>query len=279
MLHKWETRTLSDPVDRFIELCGQVYDQTNRFLQELTKGGLSKPSRDSSIRIKRILGTDQPLDCFLILRERMEKLKPSEFTKIKLALHYENIALVALMNIKPLRVGTLVKISKDEIYRDTDGCWYANLPKSHFKNERFGARDGWVGEVHKSVWSALDNYWDLARPILTSRSDYGSFWVTDRGRPMSESSFHMRFLQITKQFIPDFAPEGVNPHAWRQVVAHDNFKTDRVTAVLKSAQQLNDLPKTILKAYAKDNDRIRNQWINDQTDARLSRRKASPSDQ
>lgn len=275
VLHSKETRMLTRPRDRFIALCGQVFTYVDDFLQKLTHGGEAKQTRDPTRRGKKILADPQPLEAFLKLRERMEKVIPSTFTKTKLASHLTNLALVALMNIKPLRCRTLTELRETEIYRTPDGRWCANVPKERFKNARFAARDGWVGEIHDSAWPALDRYWNEARPHLMLGSTCGRFWVNTHGGLLSEAAIHNRFLDFTKQFIPDYAPDGINPHLWRTVVAHDNFKTNRENAVTLSAQQLIDMPKTVVKSYAKDNDPLRNEWANKQTDARMKSRKQS----
>jgi hypothetical protein len=275
ILHRRETRQLLNSEESFVALCDIVYNRATKFLNELTRGGLAVQTRDPSSHIKGVLEKDQPLDCLLELRDRMEALELPPQTLVANAIHLENIALVALMNVKPLRVRTLADLLKGEIFRKVDGSWWAAVPRERFKNARFGARDGWYGQIHKSVWPALDQYYDVARPVLTKAMPCDYFWVGKKGRRLSENSLHARFLSFTKIFIPDFAPTGINPHAWRKVVANDNLKSDRLNAVAKSAQQLNDLPKTIMKSYAMDTDQLRNQWVDEQTDIRFKNRERS----
>jgi hypothetical protein len=272
-LHTTTTQQLVHIQDRFVALCQQAHANADEFLRNLTLGGKAKQTRDPARRIKKILETEQPLEAFLVLLDRMERSTPPHLARTKLAVHFTNVALVSLMNVKPLRCRTLTELRPNEIYRNHDRSWHANVPKERFKNANFGGRDGWVGEIHNSVWSVLDRYWDQARPYLTFGKNSDRFWVNSNGTILTESSLHTRFLAFTKQFIPDLAPEGINPHAWRKVVSHDNFKTDRINAITKSAQQLNDLPKTITKSYAMDSDNLRNDWVNHQTDQRLKNRK------
>lgn len=275
ILHHFETRQLHSVEECFVALCDTVYNRANKFLTELTRGGLAEQTRDPSRHIKRVLEHDQPLECLLKLRDRMEAvvLPPQAYDKN--ATHLQNIALVALMNVKPLRVRTLSDLRQGEIFRKDDGSWWAAVPRERFKNARFGARDGWFGQIHKSVWSALDRYSSVARPILAKGRPCDYFWIGRRGGRLSEMSIHGRFMAFTKAFIPEFAPTGINPHAWRKVVANDNLKSDRINAVAKSAQQLNDLPKTIMKSYAMDTDQLRNEWVDEQTDIRFKNRKES----
>lgn len=274
VLGRKETRALAHPHERFVALCGQVYEKANEFLQRLTVGGEARQTRDPSRRIKKILAEDQPLEPLLVLRERMEAVMSDRVNRNKRAKHITDIALVALMNIKPLRVSTLSELRENEIFRDKrDGSWRAAVPKERFKNSKFGARDGWFGEIHKSAWPALDRYWDQARPFLTFGASCDRFWVNSYGAAFIHNVIYVRFLSFTKRFLSDMAPDGVNPHAWRKVVSNDNLKSDRLNAIIKSAQQLNDLPKTIAKSYAMDSDQLRNDWVNDQTDRRLHNRK------
>ena len=275
VLHRWETRPLLSTEESFVALCETVYNRANEFLNNLTRGGLAAQTRDPSRHIKLILAQDRPLDCLLILRERMEKVELLPLNHDKNAVHIQNIALVALMTVKPLRVRTLADLRLGEIFRNDDGSWSAAVPKERFKNERFGARDGWFGKIHSSVWPALDQYSSIARPVLTKGKACDYFWVGAKGGRFSEGAIHTRFLAFTKAFIPDFAPDGINPHAFRKIVAHDNLKTDRLNAVTKSAQQLNDLPKTVKKSYDMDKEPLRNEWVDQLTDIRFKNRKHS----
>lgn len=82
---------------------------------------------------------------------------------------------------------------------------------------------------------------------------------------MSAHSVHQMFVERAKQFIGAVAPEGINPHAVRHIVA--TTYVSLTGDVYGAAILLQDSPEMLMKAYRHLTDRDRQRAVGFMTSA------------
>jgi integrase len=77
-------------------------------------------------------------------------------------------------------------------------------------------------------------------------------------------------VDITRRFLGDEASEGINPHAFRHIIATDAIRKDLLQGFAIAAKLLKNTVKTVERSYAHLRADDRTKFINSTIDAKLS---------
>ncbi|MEI8234161.1 MAG: helix-turn-helix domain-containing protein [Verrucomicrobiota bacterium] len=258
-----ETKPLSAMADRCVVFCEQSDADLQLFLQSLVGLGRSdsRQTRPADRRVKSILAMDNPVDVIIVCSQRMENARPPKAKEVQRALHIRNELLVALLGVYPFRELTVTRLLLNEHLIEDEEGWRLAIEGELFKNHRPGlaAEFGWFGRLHKLIAKLLELYLKEARPVLLKHAktvDKHLFLSSPNfGRSSKglQSIFEI-CVRVTRKYVPDLAPHGINPHAFRKIVAtHWENKADPKERE-NSATALKDSPNTVSEYYVVRNE-------------------------
>jgi len=255
---------IHSPVSRaeWRSFCADRYDQIICMRKQLETSGQVRRGRKAEDPIERILDHPEPASWLFTMADRMERefyLNASENRPYATAALARNIALVKLLIMNPLRVNHLTTMTYQadntgNLRRKQDGSWQLLYEPWEFKNERGAAKETYRAEIHPWASEALERYLFSYRPKLpgADTTDYVFLSQNSGGesglRKQSLFNIGRVITNTTRTFLPEVAPNGFGPHAFRHIIATHYLKRHPGNYPLV-AQILHDRLSTVMQAY------------------------------
>lgn len=210
-------------------------------------------SRDPRETLKVYLDTECPVADYVTGLQRMQKNKPGAGGRNE-AIWGRDVLLLALVISNPLRETNLRELTyrpdnSGQLRRTADG-WKIRIEAACFKNERFfktAAEGLYEQDVHPKVASAIEKYLKIYRPMLLNGRETDLLFVSSRGNPYREGQLSIRFLEVTRRWVPNCP--GVGLQSMRHIIASTIILRTRGDYIL-AAKYLHDKPDTVAKFYA-----------------------------
>jgi transcriptional regulator with XRE-family HTH domain/integrase len=216
--------------------CADVRAKLMDWRKYLKRNKLVKRSRDFS-HIEAILRDDAPAKILVLLERRMRAYtkKRWHFARpLERAMLARDLLLVCLINENPLRrnhwrIMTWTPDGRGHLFKRRDGNYSVRFRIDEFKDVT-GLPEGedYEAEVSPVLTPMIDEYLTVHRPLLIGADECDLVFRPTRPTPDGECGEPMkiglRLATLTRRYVPEYAPRGFNPHAWRHILATDLVK-------------------------------------------------------
>lgn len=172
--------------------------------------------RDISRKLRRLRRADDCVELgFRLMRQaRFKGTAPASWRQSVL---YRDGLMLALLALRPLRLGNFTGLTLDRHLLRRDGTWWIHIPKAETKTRRRPIDEPFP----ECLVEPLETYLRQVRPALIAhrpgRGDAPSarLWVASEGRPLPERTVHGRIALRTRAAFG----QPMNPHLFRDAAA------------------------------------------------------------
>lgn len=221
--------------------CERTAKHLRGWLKHLTATKqLPKDGQKDYAHIKRILDAPRPMDVLRLLMERMRQdfeVALPRLSDLERASFRRDLLLITWFCYNPLRLEHWVSMllparpgvarprgaaPEGHLRRNDEGRWVLFYAREEFKALADIRDHDYEVVVPDEVVPLLDAYLAEDRPLLAGAETCDFVFRPGPRSDLEENRpqmINLRVKEITRQFLPDYAPQGFRPHAFRHIIA------------------------------------------------------------